>query len=172
MTLPQQPNTTAQAVYTTDPNMRLPVPQAQGPHAQQPQPQPQQQQHLMSAHAQHQATARVAGAGLGVGAGAAREAPTTDGLGLLIEAFDTHQTAVGPAPAPGAGGAPGSHPPPSPYGAHPPPPPHPQQQYYAQAGLPIDDGYENELGYYMSADGVGAPAMQAWAAGGGDMYGY
>lgn len=88
---------------------------------------------------------------------------TTDGLGLLLEAFDTHQTAAGPVPGPSA-----PPPPPPPVTAY---DPHTSaQQYYAQPALAMNDGYENELGYYMS-DGV-APTMQHSWAGTGDMYGY
>lgn len=84
---------------------------------------------------------------------------TTDGLGLLLEAFDTHQgaaaTAGGDQPydpnvvVTQAGG------------------------YYGQPGaaaMPGNDGYENELQFYI--DGPAAPNVQGWMAGGPGVYGY
>ena len=40
----------------------------------------------------------------------------------------------------------------------------------AAPGLAINDGYENELGYYMSHPG-GVSSMPNWALPGGGMYG-
>jgi hypothetical protein len=116
-----------------------------------------QQQQIIPPHGQQPPSHAVAAA-----AAAAGPRQTTDGLGLLIEAFDTHQTAAAPPPNGGA----------------PPPPgtaydPHSALQYYPQPppALAMNDGYEHELGYYMS-DGVGATMQQQSWAGGGDMYGY
>lgn len=78
----------------------------------------------------------------------------TDGLGLLIEAFDTHQGGgmAGPAGQPYDPSMAGQH----------------AEYYHHQgAGLPGNDGYENELQFYMD----GAPNMQNWVGNGG-MYGY
>ncbi|KAK3394123.1 hypothetical protein B0H63DRAFT_36844 [Podospora didyma] len=129
-----QPMTT-QNMYI-DPNLRLPTPQSQGAVA----PSTPQQSVASLVQPQQQAMS-------------GRQ--STDGLGLLIEAFDTHQTGAVP---PGAGGPGPAY---DPHSA-----PH---EYYPQPGLPMNDGYENELGYYMS-DGV-PPTMQNWVGGGG-MYGY
>lgn len=96
-------------------------------------------------------------------AGAAR--PTTDGLGLLIEAFDTHQTAA-TTPAQAVPGTSATAPPGTVYDAQAAP-----QQYYAQPALAMNDGYEHELGYYMS-DGVPQVMPQQSWAGEGGMYGY
>ncbi|KAK4125029.1 hypothetical protein N657DRAFT_570301 [Parathielavia appendiculata] len=137
LTLPQQP---APPVFT-DPNLRLHGSQ-QGP------PAPSTTQQVVAPHPQ--AIPQAAG-----------PRPTTDGLGLLIEAFDTHQTAAAPV-APVTTSAP---PPGTAYDPHTAP-----QQYYPQPPLAANDGYEHELGYYMS-DGV-PPAMQQSWAGAGDMYGY
>jgi hypothetical protein len=160
LTLPPQPAPTAAAVYT-DPNLRLP-----------PSTLPPQQQ-VLTPQNQNQVPPQ------------ARQ--TTDGLGLLIEAFDTHQTAAGaPVPVPvsvvSVPGTTAPGPPPLPGAAYDPhAAPQQQQQYYSQPQPPpppqamgINDGYEHELGYYMG-DGVGSvgPGMQqSWAGGGGDMYGY
>jgi hypothetical protein len=123
LTLPPQPAPAA-AVYT-DPNLRLP-----------PSTLPPQQQ-VITPQNQNQVPQQ------------ARQ--TTDGLGLLIEAFDTHQTAAGApvqvpvsvvsvpgttAPGPSLGAA---------YDPHAAPQ---QQQYYPQPQPPpqamgINDGYEN-----------------------------
>ena len=122
-----------------DPQMR-----AQHPHTQNQPPQPQaiaaMPPHGHPQHPQHQQQ---------VGA-----RPTTDGLGLLIEAFDTHQ---------GGGAMGGSSGPaydPSMAGQH---------EYYPHqgTGLAGNDGYENELQFYID----GAPNMQNWVGNGG-MYGY
>lgn len=92
--------------------------------------------------------------------------PSTDGLGLLIEAFDTHHQS----------GVPGElHQLPQPLPPLPQPPPGPppetaaHEYYSAAAALPTSDGYENELQYYM-ADGVLPGMPQGWAS--GRMYGY
>ena len=45
------------------------------------------------------------------------------------------------------------------------------QQYYTQPALAMNDGYEHELGYYMS-DGVPQTMPQQSWAGEGGMYGY
>jgi len=140
------------AVYA-DPNMRVPVPQ-QAPaqvQAQAPAHPPLPSQQGVPPHGP-QGPPHVIG-----------PRQTTDGLGLLIEAFDTHQTAA--APVPGTTSAPPPHPPGAVYDPHTPP-----QQYYAQPALAMNDGYEHELGYYMS-DGVPPVMQQSWASG-GDMYGY
>lgn len=81
---------------------------------------------------------------------------TTDGLGLLLEAFDTHtgQMTAGDQPYdPSAIGNPGGY-----YGP-------------TGAGIPGNDGYENELQFYI--DGAGAP-NPVWIPGGAGpgMYGY
>jgi len=130
----------------TDPNLRLHGPQPPPP----PNLTPQQAQVVMP---HGQAPPHDAGA----------PRPTTDGLGLLIEAFDTHQTAAAPGQGAPTTGAP---PPGTVYDPHAAP-----QQYYPQQALGMNDGYEHELGYYMS-DGV-PPAMQqqSWASG-ANMYGY
>ncbi|KAK3311396.1 uncharacterized protein B0T15DRAFT_548868 [Chaetomium strumarium] len=85
----------------------------------------------------------------------------TDGLGLLIEAFDTHRSADPPA-APETTGAP---PPGSAYTIFTAP-----QQHYSHPVLAMNDGYEHELGYYMS-DGEPPVLQQGWV-GSGDMGGY
>ncbi|KAK4194554.1 hypothetical protein QBC40DRAFT_32621 [Triangularia verruculosa] len=140
--LPQGPTPSANShqLYI-DPSLRLPPPHT-----------PQQQQQVMSPpqqHAQHSPS------------NGGRQ--STDGLGLLLEAFDTHRAAPGP-PGSGPHGLPvaegqgqGQGPPPgAPYDPQAAP-----QPYYAQhPGLAMNDGYENELGYYMS-DGV-PPSMQNW----------
>lgn len=141
--LPQGPPPSANShqLYI-DPNLRLPLPNAPPPpHA------PQQQHQVQSPqqqHAQHSPT------------GGGRQ--STDGLGLLLEAFDTHRSAPGP-PGPGQHphSAEGQGPPPgAPYD----PQAAPQPYYTQHQGLPMNDGYENELGYYMS-DGV-PQTMQNW----------
>ncbi|KAK4133360.1 hypothetical protein BT67DRAFT_462911 [Trichocladium antarcticum] len=150
-TLLSQSSAAAPPMYT-DPNLRAPIPPPPGPPSQQ----------LIIPHGQ-QAPAQPAG-----------PRQTTDGLGLLIEAFDTHQTAAVP-PVPGTtGGGGGGAPPPPPgpaYDPHAAPQP---QQYYPPhpPALAMNDGYEHELGYHMS-DGVavGTTMQPSWA-GGGDMYGY
>jgi len=83
--------------------------------------------------------------------------PATDGLGLLIEAFDTHQsggTIVTRGPADQGQG-------PAALLGH-------QPEYYAQPGVAGNDGYENELQFYID----GPPNMQGWVGNGGGMYGY
>jgi hypothetical protein len=129
----------------TDPNLRLPGPQ-------QTAPTPPATQQAATPHGQALPQPQAAGS-----------RSTTDGLGLLIEAFDTHQTAASPVPPPERSSAP---PPGTPYEPHAPP----QQYYPPPPALAVNDGYEHELGYYMS-DGVPPPMQQSWA-GGGDMYGY
>ncbi|KAL2142445.1 hypothetical protein VTI28DRAFT_1154 [Corynascus sepedonium] len=141
----QQPT----SVLYNDSNTRLSSTQSQPP----PSLSPQLQQTVVTP--QGQAPQQVAGA--------AR--PTTDGLGLLIEAFDTHQTAT-TTPAQAVPGTSATAPPGTVYDAQAAP-----QQYYAQPALAMNDGYEHELGYYMS-DGVPqAMPQQSWAGEGG-MYGY
>ncbi|KAG7291600.1 hypothetical protein NEMBOFW57_001619 [Staphylotrichum longicolle] len=135
------PQQQAVAAMYPEPGMRVPVPQ---------QGQNQAQQGVPS-HGAH-GPPHVVG-----------PRPTTDGLGLLIEAFDTHQTT--PAPVPGTTSAPPPHPPGAVYDPHTAP-----QQYYAQPALAMNDGYEHELGYYMS-DTVQPVMQHSWAAN-GDMYGY
>lgn len=82
--------------------------------------------------------------------------PATDGLGLLLEAFDSHQGAN--MAAAGAG---------QPYdpnlAAN-------QAGYYGQPGtaMPGNDGYENELQFYID----GAPSVHGWVGTGAGMYGY
>jgi len=105
---------------------------------------------------------------------------SANGLGLLIEAFDTQQTGSGSNVVSPlmttTSGVPAS----TPYD------PHVAaaavvaaiagQGYYhphspgAAPGLAINDGYENELGYYMSHPG-GVSSMPNWALPGGGMYG-
>ncbi|KAL2172624.1 hypothetical protein VTG60DRAFT_4743 [Thermothelomyces hinnuleus] len=161
----------AQATYT-DPSIRLSGPRPQTPPTlapqQQQEQQQQQQQPLVIPQGQVPPPAPVAGA---------VPRPTTDGLGLLLEAFDTHQTAAAPAQSVPETNAPGAPPPPP--GTVYDPQAAPQQYLvHPQPALAMNDGYEHELGYYMS-DGVPPPAMQqplqpqqpGWA-GGGDMYGY
>ncbi|KAK0733686.1 hypothetical protein B0T26DRAFT_631339 [Lasiosphaeria miniovina] len=133
-----QPNPTptpTPTLYNIDPNLRRSAPQVQQ-HAQGGIISPPQQGVVGPSHVQtqHQQQQIISG--------------RPDGLGLLIEAFDTHQTGL------------------------PDPRYDPQtaaQDYYPQTGLAVNDGYENELGYYMS-DGVPA-TMQNWVSGSG-MYGY
>lgn len=82
---------------------------------------------------------------------------TTDGLGLLLEAFDTHQ---------GAAAAAGADQPYDPNAVV------TQAGYYGQPGAAAmagNDGYENELQFYI--DGPAAP-VQGWMTGGPGMYGY
>jgi len=173
-----------------DPNLRLPMPhQSQGQQQQSmaalstPQ---QQQQNIppLSQMQQHHSTQQQHQQGR----------QSTDGLGLLLEAFDTHQTAASAVPHQ----VPSAHHPPVP------PPPQPQaagpggsgsgqsapydphsaaavaaaaaaaaaasQEYYHHPhhqqsnGMSLNDGYENELGFYMS-DGI-PPAVQSWDSGG------
>ncbi|KAK4145372.1 uncharacterized protein C8A04DRAFT_35863 [Dichotomopilus funicola] len=149
------PNTQQQPGPTTvypDPSLRLPVPQPQ--HVPNMPPPPQQ---VIVPHG-GQAPPQVAGG---------QQRPAADGLGLLIEAFDTtHQTAATPAQGVSGNGAPPPPPPGAVYDPHAAP-----QGYYPQQALAMNDGYEHELGYYMS-DGVSTGIQhQSWA-GGGDMYGY
>jgi hypothetical protein len=80
-----------------------------------------------------------------------------DNLSLLIEAFDTHQTA-------GALGTPtGQQSGPQPYDPHAPP-----QGYYHPSTLG-PDGYENQLAYYLedSVPATVATGIQNWAMGSG-----
>jgi len=147
---PQQP--TAASVYA-DPNLRLPVPQLQAAAAAAAAAVAGPPPHTMPPHGQPPPAV-----------GPPRQT-TTDGLGLLIEAFDTHHT-PGTAPMPPGTTAPPSGPVYDPSHVSGPPPP----QYYPQPALAINDGYEHELGYYMS-DGVPPVMQQSWATG-GDMYGY
>jgi hypothetical protein len=149
LTLQQQQQQSAPTTYT-DPSLGRPASQPQAP----PNQPPQQPQQVVMDHGQ--APLQATGA-----------RPTTDGLGLLIEAFDARQSAA--APVQGVQGVPGNNNAPPPPGAAYDPHATPQQ-YYPQPALAVNDGYENELGYYMS-DGV-PPAMQQSWAGGGDMYGY
>lgn len=81
--------------------------------------------------------------------------PATDGLGLLLEAFDSHQGANMAAPG-GQGYDPN-------LAAN-------QAGYYGQPGtaMPGNDGYENELQFYID----GAPSVHGWVGTGAGMYGY
>ncbi|ROW10394.1 hypothetical protein VMCG_01645 [Cytospora schulzeri] len=91
------------------------------------------------------------------------ERPAADGLGLLLEAFDSHQAGANMA-ATGTG---------QPYDAN---VAATQAGYYGQPGtaMPGNDGYENELQFYID----GAPTVQGWvgtgagAGAGPGMYGY
>ncbi|KAK3331041.1 hypothetical protein B0H66DRAFT_466912 [Apodospora peruviana] len=173
--VPQQQQNTTPTMYI-DPSLRLPVPQ-------QPPPQGGSQTPMVPPGTPQQ----TAGLGLGMVSphhaqnqqqqliGGMRQ-QSTDGLGLLIEAFDSH-TGGGVVSPPTAGAAPGP-PPYDPHAAaaaaaaaavvteqgyyH----PHHQQ---AAAALGMNDGYENELGYYMSDPG-GVSTIQNWAVPGGNMY--
>lgn len=136
--LMQTQNNVPTPMMYIDPNMRIPD---QGQHSQ-AQVQAQQAQAMASMPQQQ----------LG--------RQTTDGLGLLLEAFDTHQGAAGMAAA--AGDQPYD---PSVVGT--------QGGYYGPTGAVLaNDGYENELQFYI--DGAGAPNVTAWipGAGGPGMYGY
>ncbi|KAK0723867.1 hypothetical protein B0T21DRAFT_44879 [Apiosordaria backusii] len=125
-----------------DPSLRLPLPNGPPPHT------PQQQQQVISPPQQHAQLSPIGGG-----------RQSTDGLGLLLEAFD-HRSAAGP-PGPGlhdphgAEGQGQGPPAGAPYDPRTAP-----QSYYPYHGLPMNDGYENELGYYMS-DGVPS-TMQNW----------
>lgn len=121
-----------------DPNIR-----AQNQQTQQAQAQAQQAQAMAAMPQQQQLSAR----------------PTTDGLGLLLEAFDTHQGGANVAAA-----ATGSDQPYDPSAAA------GQAGYYGQSGtaMPGNDGYENELQFYID----GAPTVPGWVQGGPGMYGY
>lgn len=136
----QQIQSTAPApMMYLDPNMRMP-----NQNQQQSQAQVQAQQaQAMASMPQQQLGGRQ----------------TTDGLGLLLEAFDTHQGAQGMTAGdqpydPSVVGNPGG--------------------YYGPTGaaMPGNDGYENELQFYI--DGAGAPNVTAWIPGGpgAGMYGY
>lgn len=70
----------------------------------------------------------------------------TDGLGLLIEAFDTHQ--AGTVVSPGVS---------NPYD-----PSGNPQDFFTPATLPTNDGYEHQLEYYITAGGHVPAAMGAW----------
>lgn len=133
--LPAPPSVPTPMMYI-DPNMRAQN-QAQGS---QPQTQAQQAQAMAGMTQQQQLGAR----------------PTTDGLGLLLEAFDTHQGANMAAA--------GNEQPYDPNVAA------TQAGYYGQPGatMPGNDGYENELQFYID----GAPTVQGWVPGGPGMYGY
>ena len=74
--------------------------------------------------------------------------PTAEGFDLLIEALDAHQT------APGVSGPPYD-------------PNTSVQEYYHPNPLAANDGYENQLAFYM--DGPGQTTIQSW---GENMYGY
>lgn len=134
--LPAPPSVPTPMMYI-DPNIR-----AQNQQTQQAQAQAQQAQ-AMAAMPQQQQLGR----------------PTTDGLGLLLEAFDTHQGGANMA-ATGTG----SDQPYDPNAAV------TQAGYYGQPGtaMPGNDGYENELQFYID----GAPTVQGWVPGGPGMYGY
>ena len=148
--------------YGPDPtNLRLPAPQpslSSSP-SQPPAPSPHPLQGVAAAHGQAPQQPQPQASG---------SRQTTDGLGLLIEAFDTHHTTGPPLPSVPGGTASAPPPPGAVYG-----PPHSSapQQYYPPPALATNDGYEHELGYYMS-DGVPPVMQQSWASGGGDMYGY
>lgn len=137
----QAPSTVPTPMMYIDPNMRIPNQAQQG----------QQQSHAQVQAQQAQAMAAMPQQQLG-----GRQ--TTDGLGLLLEAFDTHQGAAGMSAAGGD----------QPYD---PSAVATQVGYYGQASAtPGNDGYENELQFYI--DGAGAPNVTAWVPGGPGMYGY
>lgn len=121
-----------------DPNIR-----AQNQQTQQAQAQAQQAQAMAGMPQQQQLGAR----------------PTTDGLGLLLEAFDTHQGGANMAAA--ANGSDQTYDPNAVAN---------QAGYYGQSGaaIPGNDGYENELQFYID----GAPTVPSWVPGGPNMYGY
>ena len=157
------------AMYNIDPNLRLPAPQqsqggqvTSGPQL----PLPSQQQGMPPGPPPPQSPVPAQQHPQQAVMSAGRQQP--DGLGLLLEAFDT-QTGGGVAPTTtgGPGGAPGQGP--SSAAAYDPQAPPAPQEYYPQTGLAMNDGYENELGYYMS-DGV--PVMGTWSGVGNSMYTY
>ncbi|KAL1859738.1 hypothetical protein Daus18300_009460 [Diaporthe australafricana] len=84
------------------------------------------------------------------------ERTATDGLGLLLEAFDSHQGANMAAAGAGQQYDPN-------LAAS-------QAGYYGQPGtaMPGNDGYENELQFYID----GAPTVHGWVGTGAGMYGY
>lgn len=149
-TVIQAPSQVPTPMMYIDPNMRMSQAQNQGqvlrPQAQQTQ-QAQQAQQAIAAMPQQQ---------LG-------ERPAADGLGLLLEAFDSHQAGANMA-ATGGG---------QPYDAS---VAATQAGYYGQPGtaMPGNDGYENELQFYID----GAPTVQGWvgnsagAGAGAGMYTY
>jgi len=157
------------AMYNIDPNLRLPAPQqsqggqiTSGPQL----PLPSQQQGMPPGPPPPQSPVPAQQHPQQAVMSAGRQQP--DGLGLLLEAFDT-QTGGGVAPTTtgGPGGAPVQGP--SSAAAYDPQAPPAPQEYYPQTGLAMNDGYENELGYYMS-DGV--PVMGTWSGVGNSMYTY
>lgn len=137
--LPAPPSVPTPMMYI-DPNIR-----AQNQQGQQAQAQAQQAQAMGMSQQQQQQQHQQLGA-----------RQTTDGLGLLLEAFDTHQGSANMAAA-GAESYEVSA------VAN-------QAGYYGQAGasMPGNDGYENELQFYID----GAPTVPAWVPGGPGMYGY
>lgn len=142
--LPAPPSVPTPMMYI-DPNMRA-----------QNQTQLSQAQTQAQAQAQVQTQAQQAEAMAGISQQQLGARPTTDGLGLLLEAFDTHQ---------GANMAAAGHE--QPYDPN---VAVNQAGYYGQAGaqIPGNDGYENELQFYID----GAPTVQAWVPGASGMYGY
>lgn len=137
--LPAPPSVPTPMMYI-DPNIR-----AQNPQGQQAQTQAQQAQAMGMSQQQQQQQQQLGGR------------QTTDGLGLLLEAFDTHQGGANLAAAGGADSYEVNS------VAN-------QAGYYGQAGtsMPGNDGYENELQFYID----GAPTVPAWVPGGPGMYGY
>lgn len=135
--LPAPPSVPTPMMYI-DPNIRV-----QNQQTQQAQAQAQQAQAMAAMPQQQQLGSR----------------PTTDGLGLLLEAFDTHQGSANMTAA-----ATESDQPYDPNAAA------TQAGYYGQSGaaMPGNDGYENELQFYID----GAPTVQGWVPGGPGMYGY
>ncbi|KAK0729701.1 hypothetical protein B0H67DRAFT_559408 [Lasiosphaeris hirsuta] len=96
----------------------------------------------------------------------------SEGLEMLLEAFDIQPDGMSRPPPPNVGNTGPPQPPSGPVAVSVGPPYDPHavsQEYYQQTALVMNDGYENELGYYMS-DGVSS-VMQNWVSG-GNMYGY
>lgn len=135
-TIIQAPPQVPTPMMYIDPNMRIPQAQGQG---QVLRPQAAQQ-----AQQAQQAIAAMPQQHLG-------ERPAADGLGLLLEAFDSHQAGANMA-ATGVG---------QPYDAN---VVATQPGYYGQPGtaMPGNDGYENELQFYID----GAPTVQGWVGNG------
>jgi len=151
-----------------------------------PQPLP-PQQHMLPSHGQVEVTPATVPVPQGP---AAPRPPTTDGLGLLLEAFDTHQAASGAAAPPNvvvAGPTTITTVPQPPHSQHqaqatfsPHVPTQQQQAYFPPqtqpqpnphaTGLVMNDGYEHELSYYMHTNN--ASGIQSGWSGGGSMFGY
>lgn len=129
-----------------DPSLRLPAPQPQLAPATMPTP---QQQHQLAPHHHNQQHHHHLTSGR----------PSTDGLGLLLEAFgSTHQ----------AGAIPPNLPPSTAAAAFGPPGAAPHEFYSAAEAMPLaNDAYEYELQCYMSN---GISLQHGWVGGG--MYSY